>query len=58
MSSGSNIINTIEEYTETVVGKHGSSSYAQLITEYRKTLLNIDVKVLGELDSLFLGLWE
>lgn len=49
---------TTTEYTEHISGKIGSKSYASMIMEYRKSLLNIDIMVIDELKDLFMGLWK
>ena len=54
-SNGSN--NSTEEYLETISGKQGTNSYSNLLQEYRKTLLNIDMQVIDEFNELFFGLW-
>lgn len=38
-------------------GKDGAKSYAQLIDEYRKIILNIDLLIIDELNPLFMGCW-
>ena len=40
-----------------VVGKEGTESYSELLEKYRKTILNIDMKVVDELKDLFMNLW-
>lgn len=44
-------------YHETVKGKNGSDSYSKRLMEYRKTFLNIDMKVINELEELFMQIW-
>lgn len=51
-------INNTEDYIETVKGKQGTQSYSSMINEYRGTLLNIDMLIIGELEELFMGIWE
>ena len=51
-------INTTEDYLEHVQGKQAGKSYAALLNEYRKTFLNIDMKIIDELADLFFMLWE
>lgn len=51
-----NITDT-NKYLEHVKGKQGSKSYSEMIMEYRKTFLNIDMMVIEELSDLFFGLW-
>lgn len=43
--------------TRHVYGKTGGKSYAQLIDEYRKVLLNIDRRVLDDLNDCFMNIW-
>lgn len=50
-------IKDTEQYLEHVKGKNGGTSYAKMLEDYRNTFLNIDVKVINELNGLFMGLW-
>lgn len=50
-------LNNTEEYVEHVVGKFPGASYASLIKEYRDSLLNIDMMIIRDLRTLFMGLW-
>lgn len=50
-------VSDIEDYIETIKGKRGTKSYPQLIDEYRKTILNIDMQIIDELKTLFFLLW-
>ena len=50
-------LNNTEEYLEHVVGKFPGNSYASLLSEYRKTFLNIDMMIIKDLRQLFMGLW-
>lgn len=50
-------IDSTGKYIETVIGKSGGDDY---LTQYKKaydSLVNIDLEILGDLDSLFMGLW-
>lgn len=49
-----NTVNSTEEYTELVKGKQGTQSYASLLTEFRETMLNIDMMIIEELSELFM----
>lgn len=51
-----NFTNT-DDYTERIFGKMGTTSYSQLLTEYRETLLNINKMVFDELEVLFMGIY-
>ena len=46
-----------DEYVERVHGKHGSTSYAKMLMEFRETFLNIDAMIIENLSDLFFGLW-
>ena len=46
-----------DEYVHTVVGKSAGTSYAKLIEDFRKTLINIDMRIINDLNDLFFGLW-
>lgn len=64
-SSGNDKVNTdnkstvksLEDFLESVKGKQGGKSYSELLKEYRKTFINIDLMVIGELGELFFTLW-
>lgn len=49
--------NNTDEYVDHVVGKFPGKSYPKLIKEFRDTILNIDVDIIGELSDLFIKLW-
>lgn len=51
-----NITDT-ETYLEHIYGKRGNKTYMQLLEELRKTFLNIDRRVINELEDLFFLLW-
>lgn len=55
-ASSGNFDNT-EEYLESVSGKQGGQSYSELLTQYRQTFLNIDMKVIDDLWDLFFTLY-
>lgn len=55
--SGNRKSDSLDDYLEHVKGKQGSTSYASLLKEYRETFLNIDLQVIGELNTLFMLLW-
>lgn len=46
-----------DEYIDHVVGKFPGKSYPTLIREFRNSILNIDVDIIGELSDLFIKLW-
>ena len=49
--------NNIEDYLEKVSGKTGSHTYSDMLQEFRKTFLNIDMQIIDELSDLFFKLW-
>lgn len=56
-TNGTNSYSTTDEYVDHIVGKFPGHTYAKLITEYRKTLLNIDMLIIEELKDLFMLIW-
>lgn len=46
-----------DSYTNREYGKKGGMSYGKMLTEYRKSLLNIDMMIIDELKGLFMQLW-
>lgn len=51
-------IHNTEEYLQHIKGKRGGVTYSKMLSEYRKTFLNIDKMIIDELSDLFFGLWE
>lgn len=51
------IIHNENEYFEHVVGKMGGANYAELLTRFRETFLNIDMMIIKELEPLFMGIF-
>lgn len=47
----------IDSYVNHVVGKASGESYAKMLVEYRKSLINIDAMIIEELGDLFMNLW-
>lgn len=47
----------LEKHTLTRRGNIGVTTYAQLLEGYRETFLNIDMEVINELESCFLGVY-
>lgn len=50
-------MSTTDEYIRTIKGKRGGVTYAKMLMEYRKTLLNIDMMIIDELANLFMLIW-
>jgi len=54
-SSGN--INSTEEYISKVIGSGGLRYPADIIMEWRKSFINIDVQILDDLNDLFMGVY-
>lgn len=50
-------IDRAEDYAEHVAGKMGGANYSQMLLDYRSTLLNIDMQIIEELESLFMAIY-
>ena len=50
-------LDTLENYLEHLKGKTPGVSYSKLLTEYRDTILNIDLSIINDLKDLFFNLW-
>lgn len=50
-------IKSTDEYLETVKGKSSGGSYSKMLSEYRESLINIDLMVINELNNLFMMIW-
>lgn len=48
---------TTDQYVKKISGKNGGASYSKLLSEYRKTLINIDSMIIGELHDLFINIY-
>lgn len=51
-------IDSTDQYIDHVVGKMSGKPYYELINGFRKTLLNIDMMIINDLNDLFFLLWE
>jgi len=51
-------IGDTSSYAETIRGKMNSTSYSKLLTDFRKTFMNIDLDIIEELKDLFFLIWE
>ncbi len=49
--------NNNDTITRHETGKRNARSYTDLLLEYRKSLLNIDMQVIYDLQELFMGVW-
>lgn len=50
-------VKSTDEWIETVKGKQGSANYSDLLLKFRKTMLNIDLQIINELEDCFFTLW-
>lgn len=50
-------LNDTGSYSKIVSGKMGGKNYSEMLLDYRKTMLNIDMMVIDELSELFMNLW-
>jgi len=48
------VINNVEDYVNTKVGKFGNVTYPQLVKEYRESLLRIEKQIFQEANELFM----
>lgn len=55
--TGSSNFQNSDDWTETLVGKQGSSSYSAMILEYRETILNIDMMIIEALEPCFMQIY-
>lgn len=54
--TGSNSLNSTDEYTDRVYGYAGYNA-SRLLTDFRKTFLNIDMQIINDLEVLFMQVW-
>lgn len=56
-STYNSTVQATQDDTRTITGKNSAESFSEFLNQYRDTFLNIDMKVIGELEELFMGLW-
>ena len=56
-TTSKNTLTNLDDYLEHVRGKASTKSYSEMLMEYRKTFLNIDMMVIEALKDLFFNLW-
>lgn len=49
--------NGTEQYVEHVVGKQGSVHYAKMVKDYMDSIMNVDMRIINELNELFMNVW-
>ncbi len=50
-------VHNVNEYFDHVVGKMGTADYSALLLKFRETFINIDLMLISELQSLFMGVY-
>lgn len=50
-------INSLDDYVKHVVGHMGGKSHSELLEDFRKTFLNIDLQIIRDLNILFMGVY-
>ena len=50
-------LDNVENYLEHLKGKTPGVSYSKLLSEYRDTIINVDLQIINELRDLFFNLW-
>ncbi len=56
-NAGSDIIAGTHDITRTESGYRGNKTYAELVAEYSKNIINIDAMIIKDLKDLFIMLW-
>ena len=56
-SSANNKMDSTDHYIKRIVGNNAGRTDAQMIKEFRSSLLNIDMQVIEELEPLFMQIW-
>lgn len=54
-STGS--MTSTDNYLEKIAGKRGSMTYPEMLESLRENLINIDLLVIGDLNTLFMQIW-
>lgn len=57
ITHGTNSITNLEEYTRTLTGNAGAKNYSELLQDFRSTFLNIDMMVIRDLATCFMGIY-
>lgn len=50
-------VNSLDDYVKHVVGNMGSKAHSELLEDFRKTFLNIDLQIIRDLNILFMGVY-
>lgn len=50
-------IKNLDDYVDSVFGKQGGDTYSEMLMKFRETFLNIDMLVIENLETLFMGVW-
>lgn len=56
-NSGTGTTHNLDTYTEHVFGHEGVQNQSKMLLEFRKTFINIDMMIIAELNSCFMGVF-
>ena len=57
ITHGTNTITNLEEYTRTLTGNSGGKNFSELLQDFRATFLNIDMMIIKDLETCFMGVY-
>lgn len=46
-----------DHYVETVKGKQGSKNFSEMVIDYRKAIMNVDMRIINDISDMFFNLW-
>lgn len=46
-----------DHYVETVKGKQGSKNFSEMVIDYRKAIMNVDMRIINDVSDMFFNLW-
>lgn len=55
--SGTDVDTDVDTFSETVKGKMGGRTFAELMSEYRKEIYNIDTMIINDLETMFFSIY-
>lgn len=56
-TNGTTVYSSTDEFVNHVVGKFPGRSYGKLLQEFRESIINVDMLIIGELKDLFMLVW-
>lgn len=51
------LLTSTDDYIEHITGKGEGASFSKMLNEYKESLINIDLLIINELQTLFFNLW-